>query len=115
MGSMLLIVGLAKGGVLQDQIVVGASGSIMGIVGGTVAVFLRGWAMERARIAARRLVALVFVIAFQVVFDLATPQVSFTAHLGGALIGFAAVSLMRHRVSLAPRRGGDAAAQGDAP
>jgi len=70
----------------------------MGLVGGTAAVLLRGWRRERARVAARRLTLLVFVIAFQVVFDLATPQVSFTAHFGGVVIGFAVASLMAHRI-----------------
>ena len=90
---------LPADGQRADTVVVGASGSIMGLVGATVAVHLRGWARERARIASRRLLFLVFVIAFQVVFDLATPEVSFLAHFGGVLIGFVAASLMRHRVS----------------
>ena len=97
-GSMLVVVALAWTGWLDDQFLVGASGGIMGLVGGTAAVLLRGWRRERARVAARRLTLLVFVIAFQVVFDLATPQVSFTAHFGGVVIGFAVASLMAHRI-----------------
>jgi len=98
-GSMLVIVALAATGSMEEQIVVGASGGIMGLVGATVAVLLRAWARERAPIAARRLMVLVFVIGFQIVFDLATPEVSSTAHLSGVAIGFIAASLMHHRIS----------------
>ena len=87
-GSMLAIAALAWSGRLGNEITVGASGAIMGIVGATVAVFLRGWMRDRARIASRRLAMLLFVIAYQVLFDLSTPQVSFTGHLSGAVIGF---------------------------
>jgi len=87
-GSMLTIAALTWAGRLEDDITVGASGAIMGIVGATAAVLLRGWLRDRARIASRRLAMLLFVIAYQVAFDLATPQVSFTGHLSGAVIGF---------------------------
>jgi len=100
-GSMLGIAALAQVGYLEDHIVVGASGSIMGLVGATAAVLLRGWARERAWIASRRLTVLAFVIVFQIVFDLATPEVSFTAHLGGVVIGFVAALLLRDRLSRA--------------
>jgi rhomboid protease GluP len=85
---------------LQDPansvILVGASGCIMGLVGATGAVVLRGWQKERSRFALRRLRAVGFVFVLQVAFDLATPQVSFVAHFSGILIGFAAASFMRH-------------------
>ena len=98
-GSMLAIVLLALAGQYPDTIVVGASGSIMGLVGATAAVHLRGWLREHAPVASRRLLFVAFVIAFQVVFDLATPEVSFLAHFGGVVIGFVVASLMRHHVS----------------
>jgi rhomboid protease GluP len=75
---------------------VGASGCIMGIIGGTGAVLLRGWRRERSRPASRRLLGLGGILVVQVVYDVSTPQVSMTAHLAGFAIGFAAALLMRH-------------------
>jgi rhomboid protease GluP len=119
MGAMAVVVALVAGGALDEEILVGASGCIMGLVGATTAVLLRGWARERARVASRRLAMLLFLIAFQVVFDLATPQVSLSAHLGGVLIGFAVASVMKHRVAAlphaSPAMGHAAHAQGTAP
>jgi len=98
-GSMLVIVQLTVWGHLDEELLVGASGAIMGLIGATAAVLLRGWAKERARVASKRLMFILFVVVFQVVFDLATPQVSFMAHFGGVVIGFAAASLMRHKLT----------------
>ncbi len=75
---------------------VGASGCIMGIIGGTGAVLLRGWRKERSRPASRRLLGIGGMLALQVVFDVSTPQVSMTAHVSGIGIGFATALLMRH-------------------
>jgi len=76
---------------------VGASGSIMGMVGGTAAILLRGWRQRPSKVLSRRLSSMGVVIAFQVVFDIITPQVSFTAHAAGAVVGFLIVVLMRHQ------------------
>jgi rhomboid protease GluP len=86
----------------QPQVVVGASGCLMGLLGGTAVVLLRGGWLEQSRLAWRRLVWIIVVFAVQVVFDLLTPQVSFTAHLSGFVAGLAVTGLMRHRV--APKR-----------
>ncbi len=115
LGSMAVIVLVASGGPHADAILVGASGGIMGLVGATVAVHLRGWLRERAWLSSRRLVFLGVIITFQVAFDVATPQSSFLAHFGGVVIGFAVAGLLRHRVSaavpqaaaLAPADGGN--------
>ena len=128
-GSMLAIVALARMGLHGNELVVGASGSVMGLVGATVAVLLVGWLHllpslsgrgrgrvgpgeaqslpqpspqpspwqgegAAARVASRRMAVLLFVIGFQVVFDLSTPEVSFTAHLSGAVFGFIAAGLV---------------------
>jgi rhomboid protease GluP len=81
---------------------VGASGCIMGIVGATAAVLLRGYWREKARVASRRLLWVLLMIAIQVVFDLLTPQISFTAHAAGVVAGFVIASLMTHRASKRP-------------
>jgi rhomboid protease GluP len=79
------------------DIAVGASGAIMGVIGATAAIFLRGWAFERARIAATRLKGIGFLVLLQVVFDLMTPAVSQSAHIAGLVLGFALCSLIPHR------------------
>ena len=87
-GAMLTIVLLARMGYMGEDLVVGASGSIFGLVGVTAAILLRGWKSEGSLAARRRLLPIVLVIALQAVFDLLTPQVSFIAHLSGAIYGF---------------------------
>ena len=99
LGSMVVIVLVMSGGPHAYQPLVGASGGIMGLVGATVAVHLRGWLRERAWVSSRRLVFLGIIVVFQTAFDLATPQSSFLAHFGGVVLGFLVGNLMRHRVS----------------
>ncbi len=83
----------------RGMLTVGASGSIMGLVGATAALMLRGWLREKALTARRRLVAILLIIAMQTVFDSVVPQVSMTAHLSGALVGFIATLAIRDRLS----------------
>lgn len=86
-GSMLLVMVFQKHG--EDQLTMGASGAVMGVVGATGAIMLRGWLSNRAMVAKRRLVSIFFIIGLQTVFDAMIPEISMTAHLSGALIGFA--------------------------
>jgi rhomboid protease GluP len=72
----------------------GASGSIMGLVGAAAAIFLHGWLRERARSVFLGLQRVLLVMALQTVFDLATPRISFAAHFSGFTIGFAVGLLM---------------------
>ena len=72
----------------QDQILVGASAAIMGLVGVIGAIFLQGWRREKSPLAAKRLRFIILVIVIQFALDLATPQVSFLSHLLGLIIGF---------------------------
>ncbi|MFW6162116.1 MAG: rhomboid family intramembrane serine protease [Planctomycetota bacterium] len=106
LGSMVLVVAVMLGGEHAWTPLVGASGGIMGLVGATMAVHLRGWVRERALLSGRRLIFLGAIIVFQTAFDLTTPESSFLAHFGGVVIGFLAASLMRHRVSVGVPGGG---------
>lgn len=100
--SMLFVVWLATiGRIPREEILVGASGAIMGLVGATAALLLHGWRRERAWLARRRLAGVGAVIVLQTIFDLTTPQVSFAAHASGAVAGFAIGSLLARR---RPRR-----------
>jgi len=86
-GSMAVVMAFASGP-KGEQITVGASGSVMGLVGATAGLTLRGWLREKALSARRRLFAMFIIVAMQTVFDAMVPQVSMTAHLSGATIGF---------------------------
>jgi rhomboid protease GluP len=87
-GSALFLVYLVQAGRLTAGIEAGASGCIMGLVGATGAILARGWRAERARIAFKRLMTIGLIVVLQAVFDLLTPQVSFTVHTSGLAIGF---------------------------
>jgi rhomboid protease GluP len=96
-GSMLLLVGLSARGMLGDDLVLGASGAIMGLVGISLAAFWRLWRRDRVEFALRQMQALAMIVLLQVAFDLMTPEVSVGAHLGGALIGLALGVAMKDR------------------
>jgi rhomboid protease GluP len=84
----------------NPQFAVGASGSIMGLAGAIAALTLRGWKREGALPARRRLFGVLAIVAMQTVFDWMTPEVSMTAHLSGAAIGFTVVAFLGERNSL---------------
>ncbi len=71
-----------------EYILVGASAAIMGLVGGMTAMFLKSWWKNRSIIQARRLKIILFVTMIQFVFDFLIPQISFSIHLLGFMIGF---------------------------
>jgi len=87
------------------QTAVGASGAIMGVVGATIAIALRGWMRERAPIARRQLVLLLILVVAQTTMDLSTPEISYAAHAGGLVSGFVVALLMRHHTGRAAQRG----------
>ena len=70
---------------------VGASGSVMGIVGAWAGYLLRHHHVPGAR---RRLSSIALIVGIQTAFDLCTPQVSMAAHLCGLLTGVAAGLLL---------------------
>jgi rhomboid protease GluP len=86
-----------------DHITVGASGSVMGIVGATGALMLRGWWRDNSALARRRLFFVVTIILTQTLFDALIPQISMTAHLSGALIGFLITLTLKDRQTHAPQ------------
>lgn len=95
LGSALSIVLFTQLGWTQPMIVAGASGAIMGIVGSEAAILLRGWRTESSTIAQRRLQSIIAIFIFQFFFDLITPQISFSGHITGALLGFSATIILQ--------------------
>jgi len=100
-GSMAVVIALSSGA-QGDDLTAGASGSVMGLVGATGALMLRGWLREKALAAKRRLAAMILIVAMQTLFDFVVPHVSMTAHLSGAFIGFAVTLALRDRLGAQP-------------
>ena len=96
-GSMATVMAFSSGA-NAEVLTVGASGCIMGLVGATGSLMLRSWLRENALAAKRRLALMLLIAAMQVLFDSVTPHVSMTAHLSGALIGFAATLVLHDRL-----------------
>jgi rhomboid protease GluP len=94
----MIVVTLFSSGPNGEQMTVGASGCIMGLVGATGALMLRGWRRNKALSARRRLAAMLFIVMMQSIFDTLVPQVSMTGHLSGVFIGFTAAMLLRDRL-----------------
>jgi rhomboid protease GluP len=103
-GICYLLSGLGSGiGVLflrllrlnSAEQLVGASGSVMGLVGVWAGLLLRH---RHAPMAGRRLKNILVIVAIQTAFDLSTPQISMAAHVSGLLTGLV-LGLV-----LAPRR-----------
>ena len=79
------VVALTVMGLVQPAQLIGASGSIMGIVGAWAGFLLRHRHAPQAK---QRLANVGMIVAIQIVFDLSTPQVSMAAHLCGLIAGF---------------------------
>ncbi len=93
-GSMGAVILMRHFGLLNYDILVGASGSIMGLVGATAAIALRDSRILKTRASTSMLRRAAFIIVLQVIFDALTPQVSMAGHLGGLLSGFLLVQLL---------------------
>ena len=79
------VVGLTLVALTRPAQLVGASGSIMGIVGAWGGFLMRH---RHAPYARQRLANVAVIVAIQIAFDLSTPQVSMAAHLCGLIAGF---------------------------
>ena len=71
----------------EVRILVGASGGIMGLLGGLVGMFVVQWLRHRTDQTRKPLMFLVLIIILQTSFDLSTPNVSFACHSLGVATG----------------------------
>jgi membrane associated rhomboid family serine protease len=97
-GSMATVMAL-NSPMSAQSLTVGASGCVMGLVGATGSLMLRGWLREKALAARRRLALMLLIVSMQTFFDCVVPHVSMTAHLSGALIGFVATFFLHDRLT----------------
>jgi rhomboid protease GluP len=96
-GSMAFVMAFASG-LAGEQLTVGASGSVMGLIGSTGALMLRAWLKEKAVTARKRLLLMIACVAMQTAMDAVIPHVSMTAHLTGAAIGFVITVLIGNQL-----------------
>jgi rhomboid protease GluP len=93
------VIGLTLIGLVQPAQLIGASGSIMGVVGAWAGFLLRH---RHAPYAKQRLANVAVIVAIQIAFDLSTPQVSMAAHLCGLIAGFFLGLILAPRAIIAP-------------
>ena len=100
-GSMTTVL-VCSSGAQEISLTVGASGCVMGLIGASGALMLRGWLREKAPVAKRRLVVMLMIVSVQTLFDSVVPHVSMTAHLSGAFIGFLSTMVLQDRLLSRP-------------
>lgn len=94
LGSTAGVVLLTLLKIVRPAELVGASGSVMGIVGAWAGFLFRHRQMWQAK---QRLLNILLIIAIQIAFDISTPEVSTSAHLCGLVAGFFLGLMMRPR------------------
>lgn len=93
-GAMFLFTLLTLKTGEENVLLVGASAAIMGLIGSILAIFLQIWLKKRNKLNAKRLRLIVVVIIFQFVFDNIVPEVSFSSHVFGLIMGFIMSSIL---------------------
>ncbi|MCI5064302.1 rhomboid family intramembrane serine protease [bacterium] len=87
-GSSLFLLGLMWCSLLEPQLLIGASGGVMGFIGGYLSDYLQLYRKSGSPYQKSRLHGILLIIFLQSIFDIVTPRVSLVAHLSGALVGF---------------------------
>jgi len=70
-----------------NELLVGASAAIMGLMGATFMILWRGWRQEQSKIAQERLQLVALIISLQILFDVSLAKVSFLGHFAGLIFG----------------------------
>ncbi len=86
---------LTAAGILPDDALIGASGAIMGLLGALLVAGVRDWRRDRSAAALRGAAVMAAAVVLQAVFDLLTPEVSFSAHVCGLAGGIVAALAWR--------------------
>lgn len=69
-------------------VLLGASASVMGLVGIQAAMALKAYRRTGNPVAKAQLSSMAQIVVLQAIFDTMVPEVSSTAHIGGAAVGF---------------------------
>lgn len=104
-GGMLIAWGVSEiGPDAHPIILLGASASVLGLVGTQAAISLLTYQYTGSVVAKAQLNAMTQIVILQAIFDMMVPEVSSTAHVGGAAVGFCITyGLVRRRLRLARR------------
>jgi len=96
-------------------ILLGASASVMGLVGTQAAISLLAYRYTGSLVAKAQLSTMTQIVVLQAVFDMMVPEVSSTAHIGGAAVGFCVTyGVVRRRLRRARLAKDEAAATNSA-
>lgn len=71
----------------SQQILVGASAAIMGLIGAIFSLFVQNWLQHKSEYSLRRVRGLLSIIGLQFIFDFIYPSISLTSHLLGLVVG----------------------------
>ena len=71
----------------RPTIILGASASVLGLVGLQIAIALQVYRSSGSLAAKAQASAMMQIVVLQIIFDWMVPEVSSTAHLGGAVVG----------------------------
>ncbi|GAB4225061.1 MAG: rhomboid family intramembrane serine protease [Stanieria sp.] len=93
-GAMFLFTVLTLKTGEENVLLVGASAAIMGLIGGILAIFWQIWFKKKNKLNGKRLRLIVVVIIIQFIFDNMVPEVSFSSHVFGLIIGFIVSSIL---------------------
>ena len=93
-GSMALVYALMRSGLIETNLLVGASGAIFGLLGVTTAIDVATWLRSRDRLDLNRLSSVAVILALQAAVDFSIPNVSFAAHATGFVLGLVAGSII---------------------
>ena len=100
LGSMAGVYELMRRGLIEENLLVGASGAIFAVFGAIAALRLLQWQRSRRLADRRALISLAAALGLQAAIDLSVPQISFSAHA----VGLAAGAILAAGLWLGDRR-----------
>lgn len=86
-GSSAMVLALMHTGLVQEGVLIGASGAIFAVFGAEAARQLVEWRRSRDSLDRRQLGNLALVLLVQATIDLSVPEISAAAHMSGFIIG----------------------------
>ena len=78
----------------ENDLLVGASAAIMGLMGATFMILWQGWRREKSKLAQEKLQLVTIIILLQVGFDFSVANVSFLGHFFGLVLGIIATFVL---------------------
>ncbi|MCB0330125.1 MAG: rhomboid family intramembrane serine protease [Bdellovibrionales bacterium] len=86
-GASLIMLGLMWFSIAEPNPMIGASGGVMGLVGGYLSYYMNSYRRTGSLYHKEQLRGILLIVCLQTLFDIMTPRVSFFAHLGGLATG----------------------------